>query len=329
MKALFGVVALLSMYLGTATAIEALMNGANDIIVVKRSDGSFASTKWEAQVGKVHSILQSREGKPVHVFVNNVPSTRKMVIGNDGEVVFKDCSSNQMTSSELASFNLKRGKNTGKYICDELEVTIEFNVFLYQESDKLVFTDIDGTITQSDIKGQVYPLFGITAVHKKVVELFDKIRARGYHIIYLTARSFAQDVETKNYLFDMLQNQSGYSLPIGPVMLSPESFINSLISEVYDNDPDVLKTEKILGINSAFTGSSEHHIMDSVVSAYGNKDSDVKAYVNSEIDLNSIYIVNPEGVLENVGTGESSSYEEQVTKVDKLYPVVSDKWIIM
>jgi len=69
--------------------------------------------------------------------------------------------------------------------------------------------------------------------------------------------------------------------------------------------------------------------MDSVVSAYGNKDSDVKAYVNSEIDLNSIYIVNPEGVLENVGTGESSSYEEQVTKVDKLYPVVSDKWIIM
>jgi len=302
---------------------EALRNGANDIIVVKRSDGSFASTNWEAQIGKWHSILVSREGKEVHIFVNNVPSSTKMIVAENGVLVFKDSESTMLTSDQLAEFNLQPGKNTGKYVCEELDVSIDFNVYLYQDSDKLVLTDIDGTITESDIKGHVYPIFGITAAHKKVIELFAKIRQQGYQVIYLTARSISMDEETHEYLFDLLQNQAGFSIPMGPVLLSPETFIDGIISEVVEHDPDVLKTQKILGISEAFSTHDEHNIMDTVVAAYGNKDSDVKAYVNSEIDLNNIYIVNTKGVLENIGTGEKSSYEQQVDKIELIYPDIS------
>ena len=39
-----------------------------------------------------------------------------------------------------------------RYACAELDVKVEFSIFLFNWSDKLVVTDIDGTITQSDIK---------------------------------------------------------------------------------------------------------------------------------------------------------------------------------
>ena len=98
-----------------------------------------------------------------------------------------------------------------RYACAELDIKLEFSVFLFNWSDKLVVTDIDGTITQSDIKvtvtfpkpklhplqipntigkvaRNVLPRLGITAHHVGVVELFHKLHECGYKIIYLTAR---------------------------------------------------------------------------------------------------------------------------------------------
>jgi len=301
---------------------EALRHGANDVVVVKRSDGSFVSTKWEGQFGKMHSIFQSREGKVVHIFVNNVPARPRMQIADAGNILFEGSSENYMTSRDLTELNLKPGKNTGKYIAHELEEEIDFNVFLYTDQDKLVITDIDGTITESDIQGHVLPRLGITAEHDKVVELFDRIEKRGYHLIYLTARSFSQDLETKDYLFQMLQQRKGYSLPQGSVLFSPSTFIDSLLTEVIVGNPEVQKTKTILDVWNAFNSPNKAHIMDTIVAAYGNKESDVKAYLTAGIDASKIYIVNPEGELVTIGNGEVSSYAEQVKKINQMYPVV-------
>ena len=51
-----------------------------------------------------------------------------------------------------------------------------------------LFSDIDGTITESDVKGHVAAFFGFTAVQKNVVELYEKIYNNGYKVLYLTAR---------------------------------------------------------------------------------------------------------------------------------------------
>jgi len=302
---------------------EALRNGANDVLVVKRHDGKYASTRWEAQFGKIHSIFKSREGKIVHIFVNNVPARQRMSIEDTGIIGFEGSSENYMTSKELKELNLNPGQNTGKYVAKELGVELEFSVFLYEDTDRLVFTDIDGTITESDIRGHVLPKLGITAEHEKVVELYDRIDRRGYHIIYLSARSYSQDDETKYYLFEMLQNRGGYSLPMGPVLLSPLTFIDSLKAEVYHKNPDIQKTEAIKDVWNAFNTRQKSGIMDTVVAAYGNKESDVRAYKNAGIDADKIYIVDHKGELVTIGNNEISTYAKQTEKLDEMYPKLS------
>ena len=78
---------------------------------------------------------------------------------------------------------------------------------------------MDGTISESDFKGHVFPYFGFTADHDYVVELFHKIAENGYKMVYLTARSIAQDKDTRGYLFEV----STYILHLVVDRLKPDS----------------------------------------------------------------------------------------------------------
>ena len=118
----------------------------------------------------------------------------------------------------------------------------------------------------------------------------------------------------------MLQNLDGYSLPPGPVLFSPTTFISGVIAEVVTKTPDVQKTNTINEIWNIFKSENQTMIDDTLVAAYGNKPTDTKAFTNSGIPLSAVYIVNPQGVLKNEGTGEVTSYEEQVQNIDTLYP---------
>lgn len=45
---------------------------------------------------------------------------------------------------------------------------------------------------RSDVKGQLYFLFGKSFVHEGITKFYDKIQKNGYEIIYLSARSHIQ-----------------------------------------------------------------------------------------------------------------------------------------
>ena len=64
-----------------------------------------------------------------------------------------------------------------------------------------------------------------------------------------------------------------------------------------------------------FKSQNNTEIEDTIVAGYGNKATDTKAYVNSGIPLDAVYIVNPEGELKNEGTGEVTSYKEQTCEI--------------
>ena len=83
---------------------------------------------------------------------------------------------------------MRPGFNQASYVCKDLAEVIEFNVFLYNDSAKIVLTDIDGTITESDLKGHISSFLGLTNQHRGVVELLDRVDGRGYSVVYLTAR---------------------------------------------------------------------------------------------------------------------------------------------
>ena len=126
---------------------------------------------------------------------------------------------------------------------------------------------------------------------------------------------------TRHYLFDMLKDQDGFSLPPGPVLPSPTTFLSALIAEVI-TDPSVQKSKTIDGVFEVVRGNSNTKIDDIVMGAYGNKVTDTEAYTRSGIPRDKIWIVDPEGVVINQGTRETTSYGEQATNVDILYPKI-------
>merc|ERR1719341_2175597 len=131
-----------------------------------------------------------------------------------------------MSSEELASLPLQPGQNQAAYyVPDLLGKVIFFSIFLVHKDDKLVVTDVDGTITREDVLGFVLPsVVGITHHQPGVVRLLSEISQRGYQVVYLTARSMALHEYTRHYIFNQLQEVGGssgprFSLPDGPVIV--------------------------------------------------------------------------------------------------------------
>ena len=152
-------------------------------------------------------MFTSREGREVQIFINGqkVNTYDALTIQDSGKASFdRKNSRHHIRNNEWQQLNLKKGRNKGHFLVTSLNIDIPFNVFFYDQNTRLVLTDIDGTITESDIKGHVLPIFGLSADHDHVVELFDKINENGYQMVYLTARSIAQDMETRKYLFHVM-----------------------------------------------------------------------------------------------------------------------------
>ena len=94
---------------------------------------------------------------------------------------------------------LKYGKNVAKFVLDVgLGTTeeIEMKIFLWDHQEKIVISDIDGTITKSDILGQILSKW----IHTGITKLFTEVAKRHYKIIYLTARAIGQYQQTSKFL---------------------------------------------------------------------------------------------------------------------------------
>jgi PKD repeat protein len=113
-----------------------------------------------------------------------------------------------LSSDQVKLLNLKEGKNeisfvvTNKY---QGETKLTTEIYLWNYNDKIIISDLDGTITKSDVLGQVFPIFGKDWSHKGVVKLYNNVVKNGYKILYLTARALCQSDQTKNYLNKLLQ----------------------------------------------------------------------------------------------------------------------------
>lgn len=108
-----------------------------------------------------------------------------------------------LTSNQIKSLNLIPGKNEISFVVanrfqGETKITTE--IFLWDCTDKIIISDLDGTITKSDVLGQVFPIFGKDWSHNGVVKLYNNLHKNGYKILYLTARALCQCDQTKNYL---------------------------------------------------------------------------------------------------------------------------------
>ena len=99
-------------------------------------------------------------------------------------------------------------------------------IFLWRYDDNIIISDIDGTITKSDVLGHILPYIGKDWAQIGVTKLYSNIENNGYKFLYLSARAIGQAKVTRDYLRALRQDDIG--LPDGPLLLSPTSLFSAL-----------------------------------------------------------------------------------------------------
>lgn len=93
------------------------------------------------------------------------------------------------------------GKNTITFKVKNTNTTIEGQLFYWDHSEKIVISDVDGTVTKSDIGGHLLPRLGISDwAHDGIASLYSNIHKNGYKILYLSSRSIGLTGDTRAYL---------------------------------------------------------------------------------------------------------------------------------
>jgi phosphatidate phosphatase LPIN len=220
---------------------------------------------------------------------------------------------------QLAALNLQPGKNKIQFKVKSSKTKGSFaevtsNVFLWESTVKIVVSDIDGTITKTDVFGQIFPVFGKDWSHIGVAELFSNIKANGYQVLYLTARSIGAASITKEYLASLKQ-ESGHTLPDGPVFMSPDRLLNALNREVILRKPEQFKIACLSDIKNLFPiGSYPFY------AGFGNRHTDAISYVAVSIPKAKIFIINPQGEIECASKSVRRSYTKINELVEQMFP---------
>ncbi|KAL8272473.1 hypothetical protein Esti_003596 [Eimeria stiedai] len=222
------------------------------------------------------------------------------------------------TPQQLESLDLKPGANSVCFTVSSSlqgEKSVCGTIYLWPTDIKIVVSDVDGTITRSDVLGQLMPIVGRDWSHTGVAELFTKIKRSGYLILYLTARAIGQADATRDYLFGLTQKERD-KLPDGPLILSPDRLFPSFRREVIDRKPYIFKIAALRDIRSLFPANR-----NPFYAGFGNRESDHRAYIHVGIPEAKIFIIDTAGVIHHISnTTYARTYETMSEIADHMFP---------
>ncbi|XP_054625579.1 phosphatidate phosphatase LPIN1 isoform X2 [Dunckerocampus dactyliophorus] len=228
----------------------------------------------------------------------------------------------RLTSEQLASLQLKEGPNEVVFsVTTQYQGTCRCHgtIYLWNWDDKLVISDIDGTITRSDTLGHILPTLGKDWTHQGIARLYHKVSQNGYKFMYCSARAIGMADMTRGYLHWV--NERGTMLPMGPVLLSPSSLFSALHREVIEKKPEKFKIECLTDIKQLFYPNTEPFY-----AAFGNRATDVYSYKEVGVPLNRIFTVNPKGeLIQEHAKTNISSFGRLCEMVDHVFPIVLRK----
>lgn len=222
------------------------------------------------------------------------------------------------TPQQLESLDLKPGANSVCFTVSSSlqgEKSVCGTIYLWPTDIKIVVSDVDGTITRSDVLGQLMPIVGRDWSHTGVAELFTKIKRSGYLILYLTARAIGQADATRDYLFGLTQKERD-KLPDGPLILSPDRLFPSFRREVIDRKPYIFKIAALRDIRSLFPANR-----NPFYAGFGNRESDHRAYIHVGIPEAKIFIIDTAGVIHHISNSTyARTYETMSEIADHMFP---------
>uniref|UniRef100_A0A0N5AHA1 LNS2 domain-containing protein n=1 Tax=Syphacia muris TaxID=451379 RepID=A0A0N5AHA1_9BILA len=223
----------------------------------------------------------------------------------------------RLSSEKLKKLGLRRGANEARF-----SITTKFqgtslctcHIYLYKWYDQLVISDIDGTITKSDVLGHVIPAVGGQWAHAGVAELYTRIKENGYRMVYLSSRAVGQSYYTKRYLQSVAQDSM--VLPDGPLLLSPTSVLVAFRREVIDRKPEEFKIAALSDLKECFPVKKPFY------AGFGNRATDVVSYRAVDIPPERIMIIDRTGRVRRADEiGYESSYVSiAMDTVDYIFP---------
>ncbi|CAH2284874.1 phosphatidate phosphatase LPIN2 isoform X1 [Pelobates cultripes] len=225
----------------------------------------------------------------------------------------------RLSSDKIEKLKLRDGPNDIVFsITTQYQGTCrcEGTIYLWNWNDKLIISDIDGTITKSDALGQILPQLGKDWTHQGIAKLYHSIHENGYKFMYCSARAIGMADMTRGYLHWV--NDKGTILPRGPLMLSPSSLFSAFHREVIEKKPERFKIECLNDIKNLFPIYEQPFY-----AAFGNRPNDVFAYMKVGVPDCRIFTVNPKGELIQEQTkGNKTSYSRLSELVEHVFPLL-------
>uniref|UniRef100_A0A6I8P772 phosphatidate phosphatase n=1 Tax=Ornithorhynchus anatinus TaxID=9258 RepID=A0A6I8P772_ORNAN len=254
----------------------------------------------------------------------------------------------RLSSDQIRSLNLRDGANDVTFsVTTQYQGTCrcEANIYLWNWDDRVVISDIDGTITKSDALGHILPQLGKDWTHQGIVKLYHKIHLNGYKFLYCSARAIGMADITKGYL--QWVNEQGCGLPKGPILLAPSSLFSALHREVIEKKPEVFKIACLTDIRNLFSPLAQPFY-----AAFGNRPNvslrpppllieaepgkgsfpqplvslpqDAYAYRQVGLPESRIFTVNPRGeLIQELTRNHKSTYERLSELVELVFPPVA------
>ncbi|KAJ8323210.1 lipin Ned1 [Batrachochytrium dendrobatidis] len=229
---------------------------------------------------------------------------------------YRYAKSMRLTSNQLKSLNLKQGINTITFKVNSKlqgEAVCTSNLFLWHQNDKVVISDVDGTITKSDVLGHMFTMVGRDWTHAGVASLYTNIRRNGYKFLYLTSRAIGQANYTRDYLKKVEQDR--FQLPEGPVIMSPDRLLRAFHREVILRKPEEFKIACLRDIKRLFGDRTPFY------GGFGNRITDALSYRSVDVPQSRIFTVDPTGEVKlELMSNYRSSYLKLLDIVDQMFP---------
>lgn len=273
-------------------------------------DDALAEVRSEEVKGGVETVIDDLTNK------NNIDAEgRSKAESSDMNA---DYLSLTPTTEQLKSLDLQPGANTLRFYVEASSVELNCRIFLWSCHSKIVISDVDGTITRSDVLGHLLPAVGRDWSQVGVAGLYTQIEKNGYKLLYLTARPIGQAGQTRTFLHSVMQGSA--KLPNGPVLMSPNRLMESFAREVIRRKPHEFKIAALREVRCLF--SPDYNPFHA---GFGNRDTDVISYRAVGLIPQRIFVVNPQGelVVMKAKFESAASYSTLQDLVESVFPDIS------
>lgn len=136
--------------------------------------------------------------------------------------------------------------------------------------------------------------------------------------MYLSARAIGMMSMTKQLIMNISQDDD-VKLPSGPVMTSPDRLFQALAREVWMKKPHEFKIAALEDIRLLFPKDE-----NPFYAAFGNRDTDYRAYDHVGIDDRRIFLVNSKGKISQYQQSSiNTTYSDMKELVDYIFPPIN------